>query len=320
MAPSPDSIRIATWNLERPSLASWKRLPAIRKVIEAVGADIWILTESRTTLTPVADYLGLHSAPHRARREDPDERWVSIWSRWLIRLVVERPTPWSLSVISESPIGALLIRGLVLPYHAEPDPSGGPTRRWAEFSRELELQGEDWLRLRERYPEMPLVIAGDFNQSLDGSNYYEKTSTRKRLTESLEGSGMRCLTTEDGVRAGRLVKNHLIDHVCASAGIEVLGDIACWEGWVESSDGTRTTMSDHPGVAVNLRGPSSARNENDPSQGQQQVDCLRPAQGVEESNSRTPSSDGGGSSTGASGQAAKHSGIGGARGPAVNFC
>jgi len=223
-----------------------------QEVFDVVRADIWILTESRTTLSPAADYLGLHSSPHLARRKDQDERWVSIWSRWPIRLVDEKPTPWSVTGISESPIGPLLIRGLVLPYHAEPDPSGGPTRRWAEFSRELEVQAEDWSRLRGRYPEMPLVIAGDFNQSLDGSSYYGTAPTRKALTAALEASGLRCLTTEDVVGAGKLVKNHLIDHVCVSAGLEVLGDIACWEGWVESSDGTRTTMSDHPGVAVQL--------------------------------------------------------------------
>jgi len=52
-------------------------------------------------------------------------------------------------------MGPLLVRGLVLLYREEPDPSGAPTRRWAEFSRELELQAEDWMQLRQRYPEMP---------------------------------------------------------------------------------------------------------------------------------------------------------------------
>jgi endonuclease/exonuclease/phosphatase family metal-dependent hydrolase len=255
MPSQPESISLATWNLERPSLASWKRLPAICKVLDAVGADIWILTESRTTLSPAADYFGLHSAPHLARRKDENERWVSIWSRWPIRLIDERPTPWSLTVIAESPIGSLVIRGLVLPYREEPDPSGGPRRRWAEFSRELELQAEDWIRLREQYPEMPFVIAGDFNQSLDGSSYYESAPTKKALSEALEGSGLRSLTTEDVVGTGKLAKNHLIDHVCISAGLEVLGDVTYWEGWVKAADGSRTTMSDHPGVAVQLARP-----------------------------------------------------------------
>jgi hypothetical protein len=156
MSARPESVSLATWNLERPSLVSWKRLPAMReKVFDVLPVDIWILTESRTTLSPGADYLGLHSAPHPARREDEDERWVSIWSRWPIRLVDERPTPWSVTGISESPMGPLLVRGLVLLYREEPDPSGAPTRRWAEFSRELELQAEDWMQLRQRYPEMP---------------------------------------------------------------------------------------------------------------------------------------------------------------------
>jgi endonuclease/exonuclease/phosphatase family metal-dependent hydrolase len=97
-----------------------------------------------------------------------------------------------------------------------------------------------------------MVVAGDFNQSLDGSRYYGTASTRKALAEALEGSNLRCVTTEDVVAVGKLVKNHLVDHVCLSADLKVVNEIACWESWAVASDGTRTTMSDHPGLALQL--------------------------------------------------------------------
>lgn len=251
------SIRLATWNLDRPSLTSWKRLPVMRKVFDVINADIWVLTESRTTLAPAAGLFGLHSEPHPARRPDQEERWVSVWSKWPLRRIQERPTPWSLTVMCDSLIGPLLIRGLVLPYHAEPpETSLEPTGHWTQFSRELRVQADDWRRLRKLYPRIPLVIAGDFNNSIDGSTYYGTASTRAELAGAIEGSSLRCVTGEDVVETGKLVGNHLIDHVCVSAGLEVLGDITCWQGWSEKADGTKTTMSDHPGVAVQLANAS----------------------------------------------------------------
>lgn len=38
-------MRIATWNLERPSLRSWKRLPRQRSRMVQIDADIWGTTD-----------------------------------------------------------------------------------------------------------------------------------------------------------------------------------------------------------------------------------------------------------------------------------
>jgi hypothetical protein len=244
------SITVATWNLERPRAASWKKLPAIRAVFEAVDADVWILTESRVSLTPAHGYHALHSPIHRARRPDADERWVSIWSRWPISQVPTREAFWSTTGRIDAPGGALIVHGVVLPFHGEPSEGGAKPRQWSEYLAELERQGRDWAYLRKVQPRVPFILAGDLNQSLDGSRWYGTAMTRRALLTRLADAGLRCLTHEDAVLAGRLASHHLVDHVCVSEGVEMVGAMTCWE----PRDAAGTRMSDHAGVAVTLRG------------------------------------------------------------------
>lgn len=75
-------MRIATWDLERPARGSWKRLPRQLARMDAIDADIWVLTETRASVSPAESYYGLNTPPHPTRRPELDERWVSIWSRW----------------------------------------------------------------------------------------------------------------------------------------------------------------------------------------------------------------------------------------------
>jgi len=240
-------LSIATWNLERPAVRSWKKLPAIQRRMAVVSADCWVLTETRTSITPGDDYFGVHSPAHRSRRPDTDERWVSVWSRWPISTVRVRDTPWSTTGLVDTEFGQLLVHGIVLPYHAEPSADGGSSLQWAEFSKELARQAEDWVALRREYPGIPFIVAGDFNQSLDGSRWYGTAKTRRLLDRALDGGGLRCLTKEDAVASGKLKFGHLVDHICVSA--ELIGDeIDCWDA--VRDDGTR--MSDHPGVVARL--------------------------------------------------------------------
>ena len=58
--PVVSMLRIATWNLERPRRGSVRRLPGLRARIDAVDADVWVLTETNDALVDL-------SATHRAR-------------------------------------------------------------------------------------------------------------------------------------------------------------------------------------------------------------------------------------------------------------
>lgn len=69
--------RVATSNLERPARGSWKRLPRQLARMDAIDADVGILTETRASVPPAESYQGRHTAPRPTRRPDLDERWVS---------------------------------------------------------------------------------------------------------------------------------------------------------------------------------------------------------------------------------------------------
>src|ERR1700680_77926 len=128
------TIKIATWNLERLASQQSVRGRAIRSAIEGVGADIWVLTETRTSLTLTPKYFSVHSQPHSDRRPDPDERWSSIWSRWPTSLLWQ--DAWSATALVDSPYGEILVHGVVLPYMSEPGPARLRVPGWSRFMEE----------------------------------------------------------------------------------------------------------------------------------------------------------------------------------------
>jgi endonuclease/exonuclease/phosphatase family metal-dependent hydrolase len=130
----------------------------------------------------------------------------------------------------------------------EPGAAGEQVAGWQQFSVELACREEEWIQIRDRHPGLPLVVAGDLNQSLDGSNWYGSAPTRKALWAALAAVGLECLTRQDVVAARKLKDRHLVDHICATTDLSLDGDIRCWER--DSPLGIR--MSDHPCVALSL--------------------------------------------------------------------
>jgi endonuclease/exonuclease/phosphatase family metal-dependent hydrolase len=243
-------VRIATWNLERPSLRSWKRLPRQRARMAEVDADIWVLTETRASIAPDEGHVGLHAPPHLLRRSDEDERWVSIWSRWPVRPTDMPPDPrGAVSAIVDAPDGPLVVYGTVLPW-ANDKGDDGDASMWQLHYEQIERQGQEWVNLRQRHPDLPLVVAGDFNQDRDGSGWYGTHHGRQLLSEALEAAGLTCATAEDVVAAGKLHESHLIDHIaiCSHWADSTDIQLSCWEH--VDVDGAR--LSDHPTVAIDI--------------------------------------------------------------------
>jgi endonuclease/exonuclease/phosphatase family metal-dependent hydrolase len=243
-------VRIATWNLERPSPRSWKRLPRQRARMAAVDADVWVLTETRASVSPSESYYGVHVPPHPTRRPDIDERWVSIWSRWPLRPAGLPPDPrGSLSAVVERPAGDLIIYGTVLPW-ANDRGDGRRARMWERHYEEIERQSREWTELQRMHPGTPLVVAGDFNQDRDGPGWYGTHRGRELLTEALEVADLECVTAEDVVAGGKLERSHLVDHIALSrTWVERSAvTLRCWE--MTDEDGTR--LSDHPTVAIDI--------------------------------------------------------------------
>jgi endonuclease/exonuclease/phosphatase family metal-dependent hydrolase len=91
---------------------------------------------------------------------------------------------------------------------------------------------------------------GDFNQDRDGSGWYGSRRGRELLTEALAAARLVCVTSEDVVAAGKLRRNHLVDHIAISEDWHRTFriEVSCWE----PTDVDGTKLSDHPTVAIDL--------------------------------------------------------------------
>lgn len=237
-------MRIATWNLERPRknglVKNERRLDRIR----GIDADLWILTETHAAIA-LAGYSSVASERPDGYREG--ESYASIWSRWPICQQIPTFDP-RFAVCAElaSPAGPMVVYGSIITYANDPGPEK-ISRRWEEHRKSIEAHAIDWRRLRESFPSHLFCAAGDFNQSRDGSGWYEDAQSVVRLTQALEDITMQCVTELD-MRANGLSRA-TVDHICLSrslvAGVSVLG---AWEGHTESGD----RMSDHNGVFVDI--------------------------------------------------------------------
>jgi endonuclease/exonuclease/phosphatase family metal-dependent hydrolase len=241
-------MRIATWNLERPSAGSWKIVPRQRARLAAVDADVWVLTETRASIGPEG-FHAVHSPVLEGWSRDEDERMISLWSRWPIRPTALTPDPrTSLSALVATPTGPLLVYGSVLPWANDTDP-GGTARMWERHAATIPVQGEEWRQLRAEHPGVPLVLAGDLNQSRDGSDWYGTHRVRDLLTTELEQTGLQLLTGFDVVAAG-VLDRPIVDHIAATPDLADLTRATVSGLPVRDDDGVR--LSDHPTVIVDV--------------------------------------------------------------------
>ncbi len=237
-------LRIATWNLERVSLRSWLKLPRLLQQIRAVDADVLVLTESRAGLPLAAAYPHVaHAPPHLTRRPDDDERWVSIWSRYLLTDAGIQPSArGTVAAVVHSPIGEVAVYGTVVPWSHEREPDGS-LRLWAVHQAELDRQAEEWRALGSRYDAV--CVAGDFNQSWRTPGYGTH-QLRARHRAAVAEAGLRCLT-EDVVVDGLPV----IDHILVTDTWSRISGARVGPTWGRRSpDGVE--MTDHSGVSVDF--------------------------------------------------------------------
>ena len=150
-------------------------------------------------------------------------------------------------MIVDTLAGALVVYGTVLPWANEKG-DDRQSKMWQVHYQQIERQGAEWRQLRTLHPDASLIVAGDFNQDRDGSNWYGTRRGRELLTKALDEAELVCLSEEDVVAAGKLSASHLVDHIAVSRVWASTFDahLACWEK--TDQDGVR--LSDHPTVAV----------------------------------------------------------------------
>lgn len=238
------SLRIGTWNTEYAAGEQKNRLRLAR--LRGEVADLWVLTETHDELDLSPTHEALTSAQRPTGR--PGGRWTTIWTRWPVveRLHVDDPFR-TVAAVLNSPVGPLVAFGTVLPWHSDTGHlRANPMKQWAEQDRVLPLQVAEWRRLRQNFPDLPLVVAGDLNMNLGGKHYYGTARGRQTLRDGLAELGLVCVTETARIPAGAL-RNPPIDHVLVPDAWEPTSRVVgAWEG--KTDDGLR--LSDHSGLVV----------------------------------------------------------------------
>lgn len=239
------SFRIATWNLERPKQNGESKNRHRIDMIRKVDADLWVLTETHSVI--VLDGYASIASLSQPDYHSNGESFATIYSRWPIRQAV--PTfdaHFAVCAEVDSPVGPMLVFGTIITYANDPGPDGN-SRRWAEHRKSIDSHAANWRQLRDQFPNHLFCVAGDFNQSRDGSGWYEDADSVRNLSRALDHSQLQCLT-ELNMRTNGLSRA-TVDHICLSQSLtaRVCG-IGAWEGKTE--DGHQ--MSDHNGVFIDV--------------------------------------------------------------------
>jgi endonuclease/exonuclease/phosphatase family metal-dependent hydrolase len=244
-------IRIATWNVQRLKLSEVKRRDHLLMAIQAMQADIWILTETHASLSPG---LGFTSATTEESDpiHEPGETWVTIWSRFPIEPIARTSDPSRACAARIVPNGSrpLVGYGTVLPWIGSTW-QGIPSANGAAFSAALNAQLSDWVSLQREHPDCDFVLAGDFNQDMSTSHYYGSRRNREALEGAITTAKLRCLTAAGLDPVLKHAPSHAsIDHICASAGLVSVSSPVSWP----ISNNPQKGLSDHFGVLVELAG------------------------------------------------------------------
>jgi hypothetical protein len=252
--------RIATWNLERPLKIS-KRVQLALQKIEALNPDIIILTETSSIVDLGSEYYAVKS---KEILKCPNEQWVTIWTRWpIVRELKTYDDTKAICALIAAPFGNLIVYGTILPYHMAgvnggkyPEQNCTP---WELHEKSIVGLGIDIKTYLAEYQEIPICVAGDFNQTRDNcKGGYGLNRLRLLLSEILRGYHLDCLTEENFGETGKLKQNprtgktrRNIDHILVSSkwhsSFQNL-DINAWDHFTDQG----VFMSDHNGVFIDF--------------------------------------------------------------------
>lgn len=251
-------MKIANWNIER--LSKRKKELVTNKVLE-INADIFVFTES-TSVLELKDYNAVHSSEFSHR---PNEQWVSIFSRFPIVKRIETFDAFrTCCAVVNSLFGDIIVYGTIIPYHnagvtGDRYPVSG-YKPWEYHCEDIERQAGDWKKIKETYPRLPFVLAGDFNQVRDGEKGgYKTIKGNELLSKVLSENNLLSLTDFSFERKGILSPNpktgkvkRNIDHICVSQDLfekYPKTEVGGWDQFTKEGK----NMSDHNGVYITLK-------------------------------------------------------------------
>lgn len=242
-----NTFRIATWNLDGYRSSAQSRLPQQVEILKNLLADIVILTEVRdaTRLPGMRFWWSDPGQPPYT----PRDRAVGIASPWGGNALTVRDNRLSVCVALKAPppLGCVVVYGTVIPYALD-----GVRQRsavaWERHQKAVDDVVADLSQLRSDpvFRDARIVLAGDFNTCLDGSNWYGHPEARSKLVEGLTTAGLQCHTIE-GIRSTRAADRAIVDHIWSSTDLSPAEPLHIW---CDRNEPGR--LSDHNGVSLLL--------------------------------------------------------------------
>jgi hypothetical protein len=246
-------VRVATWNLEQRSGQGRKGL-AQAKLIHDTPADVWCLTEAGLASLPLA-FKTAHSAPMLGVK---GAVYFAIVAAADLEPIDLSEVPTAAAAVVHTSVDDWLVVAICMPWRfdapalpvdAAPGVNTGPD----QWEHVLEQLNTAVVRLRLSWPESPLVIAGDFNQTLtdlivgsrNGRTQLDQFLARHRLSAFTAAAH----SIKDGCAS--------VDHICGPAATSTVTIFPAKEEISASGQ-----VSDHLGYSVDVvsdRGKMNAR-------------------------------------------------------------
>ena len=227
------TMKIATWNIERPKSSTITKNVRILEALKEVDADILVLSETNSAINLGREYTAFSTAPLVETAEEDGVQYgkgetrVTIWSKYPMLRRVATCSPLSaICVCVCTPHGELNVYGTILGFRGNRHPA---------FMADLEAQLKDWRTLSK---SGHLCIAGDYNMTFSDNYYYTKTG-RRTLNEAFDELEIDLLT--------RSIPEN-IDHIAISRSFSRPSVSIC-KVWNRPKD---RKVSDHIGVCLTL--------------------------------------------------------------------
>ena len=250
-------LRVATWNLDHAS-NSKRPVDLQVKTILGLNPDILVLTE---TCNEVDAALLQHGYRSYAALPNQYGKFFSViylgqHITWIETLPVSQET-CSVCIRVSTHIGEVVVYGTIITYHGDKGTDlDNPSPVWHEHYKSIGKHGDDWSKL---LGPVPLIVAGDFNQTRDGSQgTYGTAKGRELLSNELTRNNLVCLTTENLAANKKLMVDPQkgwarsnIDHICMTNNAFTVLEVGAWDHFVSES-GVVTYLSDHNGVYVDI--------------------------------------------------------------------
>jgi endonuclease/exonuclease/phosphatase family metal-dependent hydrolase len=237
-----NSLRIATWNLDRPRTNGWQKNPAILQKLRDINADIWVLTETNHAIALKNTHQGIPSQDYPpGSYYRPGENCTTIWSRYPVKQQIPTAEPFT-AVCAEiqSPLGNLIVYGTIITWAAD-GVREKEAKMWQRHYESIHWHGKNWATLRNS--ELPFCVAGDFNECLHKPFRYGTPEGRALLEQQLQRSNLVCVTASDEI-------GYNIDHICLSTDwSKRVTQVKQWQGYYK--EGSKP-VSDHFGIYVDL--------------------------------------------------------------------